>query len=106
MSNEGYAVDLTELEAAATRLGNLIGFVEDSLQQIDGRDATLRAGWSGDAATAYDTAHTEWVAGVQDMKDGLLRMQEAAKTAHTNYTNAVATNVYMLGRGPAPEGGQ
>lgn len=37
MSNEGYAVDLTELEAAATRLGNLIGFVENSLQQIDGR---------------------------------------------------------------------
>ncbi|WP_280402663.1 hypothetical protein [Nocardia carnea] len=47
MSDEGYAVDLTELEAAATRLGNLIGFVEDSLQQIDGRDATLRAGWFG-----------------------------------------------------------
>jgi WXG100 family type VII secretion target len=104
--NGGYRVDLTELEAAGDRLGNLIGFLEDCLDQIEMRVGVLRQGWSGDAATAYDDAHAEWLDGVGDMKDGLLRMREAARTAHTNYTNAVATNVAMLGRGAAPESGQ
>ncbi|MFD4407400.1 WXG100 family type VII secretion target [Nocardia sp. NPDC058499] len=103
---DGYTVDLAELQATADRLRNLIGFVQDSLAQIDGRAATLRAGWTGEAATAYDTAHRDWLTGMQDMQDGLIRMQEAAKTAYTNYTNAAQTNVSMLGRGPAPEGGQ
>ncbi|WP_327147349.1 WXG100 family type VII secretion target [Nocardia sp. NBC_01329] len=98
----GYRVNLTELEAAGDRLGNLIGFLEDCLDQIEKRVGVLRQGWSGEAATAYDDAHADWLTGVQDMKDGLLRMQEAARTAHTNYTSAAQTNVAMLGRGPAP----
>lgn len=104
-NGEGYAVNLPELETTSDKLAALVGFVEDSLHQVETRAATLRADWSGEAATAYDTAHRDWVAGIQDMKDGLLRMQEAAKTAHINYVNASQTNVAMLGRGPAPENG-
>jgi WXG100 family type VII secretion target len=103
MSTEGYAVNLPELETTADKIAALVGFVEDSLHQVETRAQALRAEWSGDTAAAYDTAHRDWVAGIQDMNDGLLRMQEAAKNAHTNYINASQTNVAILGRGPAPE---
>ncbi|WP_442941580.1 WXG100 family type VII secretion target [Nocardia sp. NBC_00416] len=49
--------------------------MEDSLDRIEQRVGVLRQGWSGEAATAYDDAHAEWLDGVGDMKDGLLRMR-------------------------------
>ncbi|NEW37151.1 WXG100 family type VII secretion target, partial [Nocardia cyriacigeorgica] len=81
-------MDLAELENITTRLQGLIGFVEDCLTQIDTRVAAVQSSWSGQAADAHATAHRDWLAGAQDMRDGLERMRAAAVTARDNYTSA------------------
>ncbi|MBF6090339.1 WXG100 family type VII secretion target [Nocardia cyriacigeorgica] len=58
-SGNGYRVDLAELDNITTRLQGLIGFVEDSLTQIEARAAAVQASWSGEAADAYAVSHRE-----------------------------------------------
>lgn len=98
-SGNGYRVNLAELDNITARLQGLIGFVEQCLTQIESRVAVVQSTWSGEAADAHAAAHRDWLAGAQDMRDGLERMRTAARIAHDNYASASATNVAMLGRG-------
>lgn len=90
-----YAVDLTRLDDTVTLLAARTAAVTDLLDDLDARIATLQTLWSGAAADAQLAAHRAWLAGAQDMRDGLAAMRAAAATAHANYSAAVAANLAM-----------
>ena len=90
-----FAVDLTRLDATVAVLGDRTAAVETLLADLDARIARLHELWSGAAAAAQLDAHRRWLAGAQDMRDGLAAMRAAAATAHGNYSAAVAANVAM-----------
>jgi uncharacterized protein YukE len=60
--------------------------------------ATVQESWSGKAADEQAAAHAEWAAAAQKIRDGVKKMQDAAKAAHTAYNDAVTENLRALGR--------
>lgn len=75
----------------------LKGFVVDQLAALDAKAKAVMPAWSGEAATAYQTAHAEWADGATDVQDGLVVMEKAAQSAHSNYSTAMAANLKRLG---------
>ena len=90
-----FAVDLGRLDDTVTLLAARTAAIEDQLATLDTRIAALQSTWNGAAADAQLAAHREWLAGAQDMRDGLATMRAAAATAHANYTAAVDANLRM-----------
>ncbi len=90
-----FAVDLTRLDDTVTLLAARTAAVADLLADLDTRIAALQSLWAGAAADAQLAAHREWLAGAQDMREGLGAMRAAAATAHGNYSAAVAANLAM-----------
>ncbi|KAA8884300.1 WXG100 family type VII secretion target [Nocardia colli] len=95
-----FTVDLQELEQIIARLSGLAGFIAEHLDEIDDKIATLRGtGWEGVAAQAYSEAHEQWIEGAREFTDGIRDMSDAAKSAHTAYTEAADTNTKMMRSG-------
>lgn len=92
-----YAVDLDRLDGVVDLLTARSAAVSEQLDLLDARIAALQSLWHGDAADAQLAAHRQWVAGAQDMRDGLEAMRAAVETAGGNYRSAAASNVAMWG---------
>lgn len=92
-------IDLEHLDSVTARLAGLVGFVEERLAELDRHVAQLPDSWIGTAADAHSAAHRTWHAAAQEMNTALDDLRAAAKLAHGEYTQAVATNLAMLGRG-------
>ncbi|MHA3703432.1 WXG100 family type VII secretion target [Jatrophihabitans sp. YIM 134969] len=92
-----YRVDLDALDDTITFMQSTSDTVAAELAALDAHIAQLHDVWSGDAAGAQWAAHQEWSAGAAEMRAALDAMREAARTAHTNYSNAVAANQQMWG---------
>src|SRR5690554_2212686 len=92
-----FSIDLDHLEQVVTRLGGLVGTVSGNLDELVSRvSVLLQSGeWTGAAAAAYAAAHGKWVTGARELVEGLGQMQQAAKTAHTAYTDVEEMNVRM-----------
>ncbi|MFQ6331416.1 WXG100 family type VII secretion target [Nocardia sp. NBC_00565] len=99
MSSE-FTVDLDHLDDIVAKLSGLAGYIEEHLDEIDDRVATLTGtGWEGVAAQAYTEAHTQWATGAREFVEGVKDMSDAAKAAHARYTTAVDTNYKMFNQG-------
>lgn len=94
-----FTIDLEQLDSVIARLSGLVGFVEEQLDELDRRIAELPTTWSGLSADAHADAHNEWSSGARDLRDGLDIMRAAATRAHEQYSNAVAANLRIFGRG-------
>ncbi|MFI6171681.1 WXG100 family type VII secretion target [Nocardia sp. NPDC051052] len=92
-----FSVDLDKLEELAARMRAYKAAVADRLAQLEAKAKEVEGVWAGAAAVAYSQAHTEWVAGVTDMQDGLAVLETALKTAHDSYTNAASQTMRILG---------
>ena len=90
-----YTVDLDELAACVERLSQFEAFVETKLDDVDRRVQQLHSAWTGKAADGQLAAHREWMAGAAEMKDGLIKLRQAAANAHANYSAARAANLTM-----------
>lgn len=95
---EGYKVDLNHLDEVTARIRSFKDFVEDSLTALDNKAKELSASWSSEAAAAYEVAHREWLVGATEVRDGIGDLESAARTAHHNYSGAMAANLRMLGQ--------
>lgn len=91
-----FAVDLEELDATVVKIGAYVEYLEDKLHALDQRVASLRDGWTGDAAEAQRDAHSEWTAGARQMREGVDAMHKVARTAHSSYQSALAANLRMF----------
>lgn len=90
-----FRVDLTLLSEIVGRITAFDGHVGQALEDVDRQVDCLHATWTGEAAGQHRVAHEEWRRGVAGMREGLSKMRDAARTAHGNYTCAVAVNTAM-----------
>ncbi|EUA06682.1 WXG100 family type VII secretion target [Mycobacterium xenopi] len=92
---EAFRVDPEALAEAVERMAEFQRYAESMLTEIDSLVSNLHARWSGEAAAAHIEAHRHWTQGEAMMREALTKLQGAAKTAHANYTGAMAKNVGM-----------
>ena len=90
-----FVVDLEALQRVIDRLASFEAFAEERTGDVDTRVSRLHLSWSGHAAAAHRDAHTEWMRGAREMRDGVAAMRSAASTAHGNYGSAVSANLTM-----------
>jgi WXG100 family type VII secretion target len=92
---KAFRVDPEALAEAVERIGEFQRYAESMLSEIDSLVSNLHAAWSGEAAAAHAEAHRHWSQGEAMMREALAQLRSAAKTAHSNYTGAMAKNVGM-----------
>jgi WXG100 family type VII secretion target len=90
-----FHVDLDALDDTIAFMQKTSDAISAQLAELDGEIAKLHGVWSGTAAAAQLKAHQEWTAGAEEMRTALDALHELARTAHTNYTNAVTANQKM-----------
>ena len=90
-----FAVDLDALDETVTFMQTTSDAIATELSALDARIAALHDVWTGEAAAAQRAAHQEWTRGATEMREALDAMRVAARTAHTNYSNAVTANQQM-----------
>ncbi|BBY07520.1 WXG100 family type VII secretion target [Mycobacterium noviomagense] len=92
---EAFRVDPEALAEAVEHISEFQRYAESMLSEIDSMVSNLHATWTGEAAAAHAEAHRHWSRGEAMMREALTKLQGAAKTAHANYTGAMAKNVGM-----------
>jgi WXG100 family type VII secretion target len=92
----GYRVDLDRLDAFVERVAAFEKRAEQVAESVNNQVNQLHDGsWSGTAAAAHSAKHDEWAGAEAEMREALGRLREAARTAHRNYSDAVAANTGM-----------
>jgi WXG100 family type VII secretion target len=92
-----FKVDLDALDETIALMEARSARMATALDTLDGHIAKLHDVWTGGAAAAQLAAHEQWREGARQMREGLDAMREAARTAHGNYSSAVAANQRMWG---------
>lgn len=92
----GFAVDLDGLTDLVADIGTFDDTVARQIADLEREIATLHTVWAGQAATAQLAAHHRLREGLAWMRAGLAEMQAAGRTAHGNYSAAVASNLRMM----------
>jgi WXG100 family type VII secretion target len=98
-SEAEFAVELDGLQTLATRLDGLIESIDRNVAELSAQAASVRSYWTGEAADAYTERHLAWHAAVSELTDEISNVQAHLRNAHHQYSDAVATNLRMLGRG-------
>ncbi|MFI5783732.1 WXG100 family type VII secretion target [Nocardia sp. NPDC051570] len=99
MTDEGYQVDLEHLDTVTAKIAGLHAFVQDSLEGVDTRVAAAHQSWTGEAATTHAEVHRQWREAAEEARKGIAAMQAAAAAAHSQYSDALATNLRILRSG-------
>lgn len=69
------------MEALAVAMGAANEAIEHHLGTLEGRAATLRRDWSGEASEAYDDAQREWRSLMSELNGILAKAGGSASTA-------------------------
>lgn len=80
-------VDFEGLAALAVSLENYATAITSILATLDERSVQLRAGWTGAAAEAYDTAKASWTAELASLNDLLSSTSRFVDSAQRRYTS-------------------
>ncbi len=92
---DSFRVDTDALAEAMQRMSEYIKHTASVVAEVNSLTAHLHETWSGEAATAHAEAHRRWSRGEAMMREALGQLETAGKTAHHNYTQAMATNMKM-----------
>jgi WXG100 family type VII secretion target len=90
-----FRVDPERLAEAVQQMGDFQRYSESLLEEIDSLVKNLHLTWTGEAAAAHAEAHRRWTQGEAKMHEALTQLQSAGRTAHANYTGAMAKNLDM-----------
>lgn len=93
----GFSVDLEALLAGVDQMTAFHSNLEQTLASVRSSVTALGLTWHGDAASAQEVAQQQWDDGAQQLREALAQLRDVAEQAHTNYSNAVATNTRMWG---------
>lgn len=96
-NSQPFQVDLDDLDQLVTRVSGFVGFLNESLDGLKQRIASVQQTWHGQAADAQDAAFREWHLGATEVAEGIDAMRESVRAAHTRYTAAIEANRRMLG---------
>jgi WXG100 family type VII secretion target len=93
----GFSVDLEALLAGVDRMSAFHSKLEHTLATVHSSVTALGLTWHGDASSAQEAAQQQWDSGAQQLREALVQLRDIAEQAHSNYSNAVATNQRMWG---------
>lgn len=96
MSSADFSVDLDHLDQVTSRIKAFAELLTEHLGELDKRAGQLMQSWSGEAYSAYSSAHQEWSVAATEIRDGLHSIETAARTAHGNYGTALKGNKGMF----------
>jgi WXG100 family type VII secretion target len=90
-----YSVDLDQLDQVIEGMGKFDTALDEHMKKLDARINRLHTTWSGDAASAQKAEHEKWMQAAREMRHAMATMRSAGRTAHDNYSRAIAANVGM-----------
>ncbi|MBJ7339787.1 WXG100 family type VII secretion target [Mycolicibacterium sp.] len=92
-----FSVDLEALLAGVDQMSDFHSKLEQTLASVRSSVSALGVSWHGDASSAQESAQQQWDAGAEQLREALAQLRDIAEQAHSNYSNAVATNTRMWG---------
>lgn len=97
MSELNFTVNFDAVSDAAARLGKLGRAMADRLVELDKDLAPLRVEWTGAASEAYAESKKRWDAGIEEMRELLLRIGASVGDSGTGYSAAERANAQRWG---------
>jgi early secretory antigenic target protein ESAT-6 len=91
-----YHVDAAQVSAATQTVQGTIGRIQADVASLLGQLTGLQASWSGQAATAFQTAVSEWRATQLHVEQSLEHLNHALGVAATQYTDAELSNARLF----------
>jgi len=79
-------VDLAGMKRAEAAFGTCISANNKEADVMDGVSSNLSSQWRGQAATTYNSALAEWMAGFMRCRQALTAMQEKLQQTTSQYT--------------------
>lgn len=91
--DDAYTVDLEALNGLIDHMSRFTDAVDEHVAAIGDYVATMP--WTGEAEQAHKQWQAQWRSGVEDLQEGLRSIRAGARTAHENYSSAIAANLAM-----------
>jgi len=79
------AVSYAALKTAEADITTGSNELKQALSTLQGAMTPLRANWTGEAASAYDTANRNWTASIEDMTSLLVTVGTMVKNSADSY---------------------
>ncbi|MFF0532798.1 WXG100 family type VII secretion target [Nocardia amikacinitolerans] len=92
------AYDLAAMQRFVDVLDKQITALTDEAAAVKRTADGLLSGFSGSAASAFDTAHQSWQSDIAPLITQLQALRERVNTALQNYTKAEEANRAMTGK--------
>ncbi|MVZ99049.1 WXG100 family type VII secretion target [Actinomadura sp. LD22] len=84
--------ELSAMEAGEADLQRAYQRLEDELDRLDNRLKTSLSDWSGDARTAYEQAHHEWMLAAREMARQVDELHRYVALARRNFRASLQAN--------------
>ncbi|MBZ5736054.1 WXG100 family type VII secretion target [Nocardioides sp. TRM66260-LWL] len=97
MTIDGIHVRHAGVAAGAADLARTVRRLEERLQRLEADLAPLRAGWDGEARSAYDAAKAAWDRAMDDLRALLAATGSAVATADAEYAAADRRGAGLFG---------
>lgn len=91
-----YHVDAAQVSAATQTVQGAIGRVQAEVAALLGQLTGLQSSWSGQAATAFQAAVTDWRATQLHVEQSLTHLSHALGIAATQYVEAEQSNARLF----------
>ena len=91
-----YHVDAAQVSAATQTVQGTIGRIQSEVSSLLGQLAGLQSSWSGQAATAFQTAVADWRTTQQHVEQSLAGLNHALGVAATQYAEAEQANARLF----------
>lgn len=91
-----YHVDAAQVSAATQTVQGTIGRIQSEVSSLLGQLAGLQSSWSGQAATAFQTAVADWRTTQQHVEQSLAGLNHALGIAATQYAEAEQANARLF----------
>ncbi|MEU4416471.1 WXG100 family type VII secretion target [Nocardia salmonicida] len=96
MSQDGYEVDMEMLENTERRLEGFVGFAQDQLAAVEKLINSTSDRWTGTAADAYVTKHSDWTKQATTALEALDGIRTRLSDARTAYQACIDANNQMF----------
>lgn len=91
-----YSVDSAQVLAATQTVQGTIDRVQSEVGSLMGQLAGLQSAWTGQAATAFQTAAADWRTTQQQVEASLAGLRHALATAGQVYADAELANARLF----------
>jgi WXG100 family type VII secretion target len=91
-----YHVDAAQVSAATQTVQGTIGRIQSEVSSLLGQLTGLQSSWSGQAATAFQTAVADWRTTQLHVEQSLAGLNRALGIAATQYTEAEQANARLF----------